>query len=104
VGQIQLVAAENVWAAVIKGKENTISTTKILPKYLVAPIKKDQVVGKLQIQGEGKVLKEIDLLTSSDVPQGVPFLWLLFGGGIMGLLLVGLIAFLRIRRNQRKKF
>jgi D-alanyl-D-alanine carboxypeptidase (penicillin-binding protein 5/6) len=104
VGQIQLVAADDVWGTVSKGKENTISTTKILPKYLVAPIKKGQVVGKLEIQSEGKVLKEINLLSSSDVVQGVPFFWLLIGGGIIGLLLVGMIAFLRIHRNHRKKF
>lgn len=104
VGQIQLVTAGNVWGTVTKGKENTISTTKVLPKYLVAPIKKGQVVGKLVIQSEGKVLKEIDLLSSSDVPEGIPLIWLLIGGGILGLLLVGLVAFLRMRRSHRKKF
>jgi len=104
VGQIQLVTAEDVWGTVSKGKENTISTTKILPKYLIAPIKKGQVVGKLVIQSEGKVLKEIDLLSSSDVPRGVPLFWLLIGGGMLGLILAGLIAFLRLRRYHRKKF
>ena len=104
VGQIQLVTAEDVWGTVSKGKENTISTTKILPKYLIAPIKKGQVVGKLVIQSEGKVLKEIDLLSSSDVPKGVPLFWLLIGGGMLGLILTGLIAFLRLRRYHRKKF
>jgi D-alanyl-D-alanine carboxypeptidase (penicillin-binding protein 5/6) len=104
VSQIQLVTAENGWVTVSKGKENTISITKDVPKYLVAPVKKDQVVGKLVIQSEGKVLKEIDLLSSSDVPKGVPFFWLLIGGGVLGLLLVGLIAFLRIRRSHRKRF
>jgi D-alanyl-D-alanine carboxypeptidase (penicillin-binding protein 5/6) len=104
VSQVQLVTVENGWVTVSKGKENTISITKDVPKYLIAPVKKSQVVGKLVIQSEGKVVREIDLLSSSDVPKGVPFLWLLIGGGMLGLLLVGLIAFLRIRRSHRKRF
>ncbi len=102
--QIQLLTAENGWTTVSKGKEDTISITKDVPPYLVAPVKKGQVVGKLLIQSEGRVLKEIDLLSSSDVPIGLPFFWLLIAGGILGLLLVGLVAFLRIRRSHRKRF
>ncbi len=104
VSEIQLLPAENGWATVIKGKEDTIAITKDVPQYLVAPIKKGQAVGKLVIQSEGRVLKEIDLLSPSDVPKGFPFLWLLIGAGMFGLVLVGVIAFLRIRRSHRRRF
>jgi D-alanyl-D-alanine carboxypeptidase (penicillin-binding protein 5/6) len=104
VRQIQLLIAENGWTTVSKGKEDTISITKDAPPYLVAPVKKGQVVGKLLIQSEGRVLKEMDLLSSSDVAVGFPFFWLLIAGGLLGLLLMGLVAFLRIRRSHRKRF
>jgi len=38
------------------------------------------------------------------VPKGSPFFWLLIGGGILGLLLVVLIVFLRMYQSHRKRF
>jgi D-alanyl-D-alanine carboxypeptidase len=101
--QVHLVAAEDGKVTVPKGKENSISVTPELPKYITAPVQKGQVVGKIVIQSEGKVLKEIALLSSSDVPKGFYLLWPLIGGIILGLILVSLIGW-RIRRSHRKKF
>jgi D-alanyl-D-alanine carboxypeptidase (penicillin-binding protein 5/6) len=101
--QVHLVAAEDGKVTVPKGKENSISVTPELPKYITAPVQKGQVVGKIVIQSEGKVLKEIALLSSSDVPKGFYLLWPLIGGIILGLILVSLIGW-RIRRTHRKKF
>jgi len=88
---------------VTKGEEKSVSVNPELPSFIAAPLLKGQRVGKVLIQGGGKVVREVDLLSSSDVPKGFPFLWLLIGGGILGLLLVGLIAFLRMFRSHRKR-
>jgi len=101
---VELIAAENGRVVVTKGEEKSVSVDPELPSLIAAPLLKGQRVGKVVIQGGGKVLREVDLLASSDVPKGFPFFWLLIGGGILGLLLVGLIAFLRIRQKHRKKF
>jgi len=102
--QVQLFPAEEGWVTVPKGKENSISVISDVPKFITAPVEKGQGVGKLVIHGEGRVLKEIALFSSSDVPKGVYLLWLLIGGGILSLILVGLIMFWLIRRSKRKKF
>jgi D-alanyl-D-alanine carboxypeptidase len=45
------------------------------PKPIAAPVRAGQAVGKIVIQWEGKVLKEIALLSSSDVPEGIYLSW-----------------------------
>jgi D-alanyl-D-alanine carboxypeptidase (penicillin-binding protein 5/6) len=101
--RVELIAAEDGRVVVTKGEEKSVSVNSELPSFIDAPIRKGQRVGKVLIQSGGKVLREVDLLSSSDVPKGFPFLWLLIGGGILGLLLVGLIAFLRMFRSHRKR-
>jgi len=101
--QVELIAAEDGRVVVTKGEEKLVSVNSVVPSFIDAPIRKGQRVGKVLIQSGGKVLREVDLLSSSDVPKGFPFLWLLIGGGILGLLLVGLIAFLRMFRSHRKR-
>ncbi|MEW6377507.1 MAG: D-alanyl-D-alanine carboxypeptidase family protein [Thermodesulfobacteriota bacterium] len=102
--KVHLTPAQEGWVTVAKGKENSISVTPEVPKFIAAPIQKGQVVGKLVIQSEGEILKEIALLSSSDVPKGFYLLWPLIGGGVIGLLLVSLIIYLRFRRLRRVKF
>jgi D-alanyl-D-alanine carboxypeptidase (penicillin-binding protein 5/6) len=102
--QVQLVPAEEGWVTVAKGKENSISVISDVPKFITAPVQKGQGVGKLVIQGEGRVLKEIALLSSSDVPKGFYLLWPLIGGAVIGLIFVSLIMSWLIRRSKRKKF
>jgi len=102
--QVDLVPAEEGWVTVPKGKEKTIGLTTEAPPYLKAPVQKGQRVGRLLIQSEGKVLKEIPLLSSSDVPKGIYLLWTFIGGGMLSLTLVGLIVFWLIRQSKRKRF
>lgn len=104
ISRVELIAAEDGRVVVTKGEEKSVSVNPELPSFIAAPLLKGQRVGKVVIQSGGKALREVDLLSSSDVPKGVPFFWLLIGGGMIGLLLVGLIAFLRIRRSHRKRF
>jgi len=102
--QVELIAAEDGRVVVTKGEENSVSVNPELPSFIAAPLLKGQRVGKVLIQSGGKALREVDLLSSSDVPKGFPFFWLFIGGGILGLLLVVLIVFLRMYQSHRKRF
>ena len=102
--QVQLFPAEEVWVTVAKGKENSISVTSDVPKFITAPVQKGQGVGKLVIQGEGRVLKEIALLSSSDVPEGIYLSWPLIAVGVLSLLLVALLVFWLVHRSRRRRF
>jgi D-alanyl-D-alanine carboxypeptidase (penicillin-binding protein 5/6) len=102
--QVHLIPAEEGWVTVAKGREDSIAVTPEVPKFITAPIQKGQMVGKVVIRSEGRVLREIALFSSSDVPEGANLFWPLIGGGILGAILVGLIAFLRTRRSPRKRF
>jgi D-alanyl-D-alanine carboxypeptidase (penicillin-binding protein 5/6) len=103
VGKLPLIAAEAVRVTVPKGKEETTTVTTNLPDYVQAPVQKGQIIGKVVIQSEGAILREVNLLAPEDVPKGFLFLTPLIAGGLLGLVLVSLIAFLR-RRAQRKRF
>lgn len=102
--EVYLVPAEKGWVTVAKGKEKSVAVTTDVPEYVKAPIRKGQRVGKVSIRSEESVLKEIALLSSSEVPKGLSVLWLLVGGGIFGSILVGLIIFFRIHRPARRRF
>ena len=102
--KVHLIPAGEAWVTVPKGKENSISITTEVPKPITAPVQKGQLVGKIVIQGEGKVLKEISLLSSSDVPEGIYLSWPLIAVGVISVLLVALLAFWLARRSRRRKF
>jgi D-alanyl-D-alanine carboxypeptidase (penicillin-binding protein 5/6) len=100
--KVTLTASEEGWVTVSKGKENSISVNPELPQFVVAPIQKNQVIAKVIIQNEGKVLREVNLLSSSDIPKGIYLSWPIITGGILGLCLLGLIGFWWIRRPKPK--
>ena len=102
--QVQLFPAEEGWVTVAKGKENSISVISDLPKFITAPVQTGQAVGKIVIQWEGKVLKGISLLSSSDVPEGIYLSWPLIAVGIFSFLLVALLVFWLAHRSRRRKF
>lgn len=102
--KVRLIPAEGAWVTISKGQENSISVTAEVPKPIVAPVQAGQPVGKIVIQCEGKVLKEIALLSSSDVPKGIYLSWLLIAVGILCFLLVALLAFWLARLSRRRKF
>jgi len=102
--EVYLVPAEEAWVTVAKGKEKSVALTTEVPEYVNAPIQKGQRVGIVSIRSEGSVLKEIALLSSSEVPKELSLLWPLVGGGIFGFILIGLIVFFRIHRPHRRRF
>lgn len=102
--KVHLIPAEEAWVTVPKGKENSISVTTEVPKPITAPVRAGQALGKIIIQWEDKVLKEIALLSSSDVPEGIYLSWPLIAMGVLFFLLVGLLAFWLAHRSRRRKF
>jgi D-alanyl-D-alanine carboxypeptidase (penicillin-binding protein 5/6) len=95
---------KGTWVTVHKGKENSISVTTEVPKPITAPVRAGQAVGKIVIQWEGKVLKEVALLSSFDVPEGIYLSWPPIAMGVLSFLLVALLTFWLARRSRRRKF
>jgi D-alanyl-D-alanine carboxypeptidase (penicillin-binding protein 5/6) len=101
--QITLIAAEEGRATVAKGKENLVSVTPQLPPFIVAPIQKGQVVGKVLVQNEGKVAKEVNLLASSDVAKSLIPPWPILAGILCGLIAIFGFGFWWLRRPKPRR-
>ena len=98
-----LTAAEDARVTVAKGKENSVSTVPQLPQFVVAPIQKGQMVTKALIQNEGKTIKEVGLLASSDVQKSILPPWPVIVAGLLGLAIIGLIGLWWIRQPKQKR-
>ncbi len=64
-----LVKPQNSFYQTIRQGEGTTLETKICYDDVKAPLKKDDVVGKILVLNEGQVLKEINLVLTQDVPE-----------------------------------
>jgi D-alanyl-D-alanine carboxypeptidase (penicillin-binding protein 5/6) len=100
--QVGVLAAEDGRVTVAKGNEKSVTLTPEMPEVLVAPIQKGQVVGKVVIGSGEERLKEVNLVAAAEVPKGIHVLWLFLSGGILGLTLIGLIGWWRMRRQKRR--
>ena len=103
VNQVLLAAAEEGRVTVGKGKENLVSVTPQLPQFVVAPIRKGQVVAKVLIQNEGKVAKEVNLLASSDVEKSLIPPWPILAGILCGLAVIVVFWFWWFRRPKVRR-
>jgi D-alanyl-D-alanine carboxypeptidase (penicillin-binding protein 5/6) len=101
--QVLLAAAEEGRVTVGKGKENLVSVTPQLPQFVVAPVRKGQVVAKVLIQNEGKVAKEVNLLASSDVEKSLIPPWPILVGVLCGLIIIVGFGFWWFRRPKAKR-
>jgi D-alanyl-D-alanine carboxypeptidase (penicillin-binding protein 5/6) len=101
---LTLTAVEEGRVTIEKGKENLISVNPDLPKFVVAPIQKGQVLAKVLIQNEGKVVKQVNLISSSDIAKSLLPPWPVTIGGILGIVIIGLIGYWWFRRPKQKKF
>jgi len=101
--QVALIAAEQGRVTVAKGKENLVSANPQLPPFIVAPVQKGQLVAKVLIQNEGKVVKEVSLLASSDVEKSFIPPWPILVGIGGGLVIVLVFGFWWFRRPRAKK-
>jgi hypothetical protein len=100
--KLPLVAAEEGWVTVAKGKENLVSVTPELPKFVVAPIQKNQVIAKALIQNEGKVLRQVNLLSPVEVQKSLLPSWPVMVAIIFGIIFIGFIWFWWIRTRRTK--
>jgi D-alanyl-D-alanine carboxypeptidase (penicillin-binding protein 5/6) len=103
VNQLTLVAAEEGRVTVAKGKENLVSAIPQLPVFIVAPIQKDQVVAKVLVQNEGKIVKEVNLIASLSVEKSLIPPWPILVGIGCGLAVIMTIGFWWFRRSKQKK-
>jgi len=104
VKEVTLIAEGDARVTVAKGKEKAVSVIPQLPPNIVAPIQKGQVLAKILVQNEGKVVKEVSLISSSNVEKSILPSWPVIGAGILGVAIIGLIGFWWTRRPRRKKF
>jgi D-alanyl-D-alanine carboxypeptidase (penicillin-binding protein 5/6) len=103
VNQVALTAVEDARVTVAKGKENLVSAVPQLPQFIVAPIHKDQVLAKVLVQNEGKVVKEVNLLASSNVEKSLIPPWPILVGVLFGVVVIVGFAFWWFRRPKPKR-
>jgi serine-type D-Ala-D-Ala carboxypeptidase (penicillin-binding protein 5/6) len=101
--EVLFTAAEEGRVTVAKGKENLISANPQLPQFIVAPIKKGQVVAKVLVLNDGKAMKEINLLASLDVERSLIPPWLILVGIGCGLAIIIVLGFRWFRRPKSKR-
>ena len=104
VDQVILTAAEEIRVTVAKGKENTLSVTSELPKSVMAPIRKGQVLAKIPVHQEGKLIREVNLVASIDIPKTWIPAWPVLVGVLFGLCVLGLVGYFWFRRPKTKKY
>ncbi len=101
--QLILIPEEEGRVTVAKGKENSISMVPEIPSYVIAPIQKGQILGKVLIQKEGKEVKRINLIASSGIEKSLLPSWPVLGamgGGVVLILVVGFWWFQRRKRRR----
>ncbi len=102
--QVGPVAAESGWATVAKGKENSVAVVPQLPPFVVAPVRKGQVVGKVSVQNEGRVVKEVNLLAPLDVEKSLIPSWPILVGILCVLVIIVGFGLWWVRRPKTRKF
>jgi D-alanyl-D-alanine carboxypeptidase (penicillin-binding protein 5/6) len=63
----ELFARESYYELLKKGDKNAPAVNVEMPKTVKAPVGRNQAVGKIIVTEDGKVLKEIDIVTGSDI-------------------------------------
>jgi D-alanyl-D-alanine carboxypeptidase (penicillin-binding protein 5/6) len=101
--EILFTSAEEGRVTVAKGKENLVSALPQLPKFIVAPIKKGQVVAKVLVLNDGKAMKEINLLASLNVERTLIPPWLILVGIACGLAIIIVFGFRWFRGPKPKR-
>lgn len=102
VKDVLLSAEGEARVTVPKGKESAVTVTPQYPPAVAAPVQKGQVVAKAVVQHDGKVVKEVNLVSSSAVEKTIIPPWPVLAAGTLGLALVGLIGFRWFRRPKKK--
>jgi D-alanyl-D-alanine carboxypeptidase (penicillin-binding protein 5/6) len=102
--EVMLTAAEDGRVTVAKGKEQSVAVAPELPPFVVAPIQKDQRLGKAIIQNDGKPVKEVALFASVEVQKTLLPPWYITVAILAGIALVALVVLRGSRGPKQKKF
>ncbi len=102
--EVMLTAAEDGRVTVAKGKEQSVGVAPELPPFVVAPIQKDQRLGKAIIQNDGKPVKEVALFASVEVQKTLLPPWYITVAILAGIALVALVVLRWSRGPKQKKF
>jgi D-alanyl-D-alanine carboxypeptidase (penicillin-binding protein 5/6) len=101
--EILFSSAEEGRVTVAKGKENLVSAHPQLPQFVVAPIRKGQVMAKVLVLNDGKPMREINLLASLDVEKRLIPPWLILVGIGFGLAIIVVLGFWWFRSSKHKR-
>ena len=102
--EVGLIAAEDGRVTIAKGKEKLVTAVPQLPASIVAPVKKGQAAAKVVVQNDGKTVKEISLLASSDVEKSWIPPWPVLVAVLVCLCLAGAGTVWWVRRSRVKKY
>lgn len=102
--KVTLLAAEEGWVTVPKGKESQVSVIPELPEFVVAPIQKNQVMAKTLIRNEGKVVKQVSLFSPIEVQKSILPPWPVMVAIIFGVIFIGFIVLWWRRRPKPRPF
>jgi D-alanyl-D-alanine carboxypeptidase (penicillin-binding protein 5/6) len=69
VNRLNLMAARSGIVTVPKREKESISSSLQIQTTILAPVQEREKMGKAIIEGDGKILKEVDLLAEREVPM-----------------------------------
>ena len=69
INEVNVIVPEDVSILIEKGKQDQINTKIDIPEKLSAPLSKNQEVGTLTVEQNGKTVKQINLVVSEDVKK-----------------------------------
>ncbi len=64
-----IIVHEDVNVLVEKGKDSELNTKIIVPEKLLAPLKKNQVVGTLTVEQNGEIVKKVDMVIPENIEK-----------------------------------
>jgi hypothetical protein len=118
VGQLPVVGDGAGAVIVPAAYKDKVGIEKVVPKYVVAPIARQQAVGTYTVKVDGNVVQTIPLVASIEINRAgifktLPHSIYLLGTGklllvLLGLLVLGLIGFVALnfvhwkRRSRRR--
>jgi D-alanyl-D-alanine carboxypeptidase (penicillin-binding protein 5/6) len=102
--KVSLTAAEEGKVTVVKGKESSIVVKPEYPPNILAPVQKGQVLAKVLIENEGKVLREVSLVSPVDIPKSFLPSWPVLLGVLLGFVFLVFMGFWWRQRLIKKKF
>jgi ABC-type dipeptide/oligopeptide/nickel transport system ATPase component len=108
VRKVQAVAAEDIAATIAKEEKRSKIDTEIVKKDLKAPVKKGDVVGKVKVYYDGKLINQRNLVAAETVEKGgflsifgipdwlAPFIYITVA-------LLALIIFINYKMKERRR-